>query len=86
MYAMNLLSWALFGLIVGIVANSLEHDTSSKSLPGAILLGIGGAILGGFFANLIFGLDIRGFDLTSFLVAAGGSLFVLSLGRAVKIS
>jgi len=83
---MNLLSWVLFGLIVGIIANSLENDTSSKSLPGAILLGIAGAIFGGFLANLLFGLDIRGFDLTSFLVVAGGSLFVLSLGRAIRVS
>jgi uncharacterized membrane protein YeaQ/YmgE (transglycosylase-associated protein family) len=82
---MNLLSWVLFGLIVGIVANSLESSTSAKSLPGAILLGIGGAILGGFVANLLLGFDIRGFDLTSFLIAAGGSLFVLSLSKAVRV-
>ncbi len=83
---MNLLSWVLFGLIVGIIAHSLEHSTTSKSLPGAILLGIGGAVIGGFLANLLFGLDIRGFDLTSFLIAAGGSLFVLSVSRAVRVT
>jgi uncharacterized membrane protein YeaQ/YmgE (transglycosylase-associated protein family) len=82
---MNLLSWIIFGVIVGIVANSLE-DHGKSSLRGAVLLGIGGAVLGGFLATLLFGISIKGFDLTSFLVAAGGSLFVLSLGQAVRNS
>lgn len=80
---MNLLTWILFGLIVGIIANAIDPQPNKGGLFGAILLGIGGAFLGGFLANLLFGLGVSGFDLTSFLVAVSGSLLLLFAGRAI---
>ena len=86
MYAMNFLSWILFGVIVGIIVHALDEDRATISLPGAIAMGITGALAGGIAGSMLFGSSLRGFDLTSFLIAAGGSLFILSLGRAVKRS
>ena len=83
---MNLLSWIIFGTIVGIIANSLETHTSRNTMLGAVILATFGAILGGFLADLLFGTQTRGFDIASFIVAAGGALFLLSLGRAVRSS
>lgn len=81
---MNLLAWALFGLIVGILAHSFDPSSSHGGVLGAILLGIGGALVGGFLANIIFGIKVSGFNLPSFLIAVAGSLTVLFLGRALR--
>lgn len=80
---MNLLSWILFGAIVGIITHSIQQDRNT-SMPGAITLGIAGAITGGILAIILFQGQMHGFDLTSFILAAGGSLFLLSIGRALK--
>jgi uncharacterized membrane protein YeaQ/YmgE (transglycosylase-associated protein family) len=81
---MNLLSWALFGLIVGIVANAIDPAPNEGGLLGTVLLGVAGALVGGFFANLLFGVAVSGFDLISFIVAVAGSLVVLFGAKALR--
>lgn len=81
---MNILSWLLFGLIVGIVANAIDPEPNRGGVLGSILLGVVGALIGGFLANLIFGITVTGFNLTSFLVAVAGSLLLLFIGRAMR--
>lgn len=81
---MNVLAWILFGVIVGIIVNAADESREDTSFIGASLLGILGATLGGFFANLIFGFGVRGFDLTAFFLAMCGAFLLLSLGKVVK--
>ena len=49
-----------------------------------ILIGIGGAILGGFIASLLGLGTVSGFNLWSFLVAVGGALLLLFGYRQLK--
>lgn len=79
---MNILAWVLFGLIAGVIANMIDPRPAQGGVLGAIVLGIVGALLGGFLANLLFGVGVTGFDLTSFIIAVAGSLLVLMVGRA----
>ena len=81
-YFMNLFTWIVFGLIVGIIADLLDHQPARGGMVGAIVLGVVGAIVGGFLANSLFGLSVSGFDFSSLAIATVGSLIVLSLGRA----
>ena len=81
---MNILSWILFGLVVGIIAHSLDSSAENRGILGSILLGIVGALVGGFLANLIFGITVAGFSITAFLVAVVSSLLLLFLGKAVR--
>lgn len=81
---MNIFSWILFGLVVGIVANSIDSTTTKGGFIGYVLLSIVGALVGGFIANLIFGISITGFNMTAFLVAIAGSLLLLFFGKAVR--
>lgn len=81
---MNVLSWILFGIIVGIVAHAIDPSPNRGGILGTTLLGIVGALVGGFLANLVFGITVTGFNLTSFLVAIAGSLILLLIGRAVR--
>ena len=73
-------------MIVGIIVHTIDEERAATSLPAAMIMGIAGALTGGVIGSMLFGLDLRGFDLTLFIIAAAGSLFLLSLGRAVKRS
>ena len=76
---MNILLWALFGLIAGAIARFLMPGRASGGIILTMVLGIVGAVVGGFLgAQLGFG-DISGFDLRSMLLAVGGGVLVLFL-------
>ena len=79
---MNFFAWILFGLITGLLANIIDPYPAKGGLLGAMLLGIAGAVLGGFLGNMIFGLGVTGFNFPSFAVAVLGSLLLLFVGRA----
>lgn len=51
----NLISWVVFGLIVGAIAKFLTPGNDSNSWLGSIVLGIAGSFVGGFLGNLLFG-------------------------------
>src|SRR5262249_11752124 len=77
--AMNILWWALFGLIAGALAKFVMPGKGPGGIIMTILLGIGGAMGGGLIgSHLGFG-DIDGFDLRSMLLAVGGGVLVLFL-------
>jgi uncharacterized membrane protein YeaQ/YmgE (transglycosylase-associated protein family) len=79
---MNLFTWIVFGLIVGVIANLVDPQPNRGGIIGAVILGVVGAVVGGYLANLLFGLTVTGFDFSSLAIATAGSLIVLLLGRA----
>lgn len=52
------ISWTVFGLIVGAIARLLVPGRQSMSIGATILLGIIGSFVGGFLGSLIFGGEI----------------------------
>lgn len=52
---LNIISWLVFGLIVGAVAKLLIPGYDSHSWINSILLGIAGSFVGGFIAQAIWG-------------------------------
>ena len=83
---MGIISYIIFGLIVGIIANVIDPDESRGGLLGAIVLGILGAVVGGVLGNALFGVGVSGFNISSFLVAVAGALLLLWVGRAFRRS
>ncbi len=81
MLIMNPLSWILLGLITGIGITLTHARPSTDDLVGATLLGISGAIIGGLFASLLLGQDLGGFSIVSLLLAAAGSMMLLSFKK-----
>lgn len=79
----DVLSWIMFGLIVGIIANIIDPRPAAGGILGAIVLGIVGALVGGFLGNLLFGVGVTGFNISSFIVAILGSLLLLFVSRAL---
>ncbi|MDO8488003.1 MAG: GlsB/YeaQ/YmgE family stress response membrane protein [bacterium] len=77
---MEIIYWIVFGLIAGSIANFIA-PSSQGGIVGSIVLGIIGAIVGGYLGQRFFGAGVTGFNVTSFVVAIGGSLLVLFIGR-----
>jgi len=78
---MGILGWILFGLFVGIVAKLLMPGRDPGGFIVTILLGIAGALLGGFLGRAA-GLYREG-DPVGFIMAVLGSIVVLVLYRLV---
>ena len=82
----NILVWALFGLLAGIVAKFLGKQSERSDPMGlvlTILLGIAGAIIGGFVASQLFNWDVNTFSVPGFCVAVAGALLLLFVYRLV---
>lgn len=83
---MGILAYIVFGLIVGVVANLIDPQPAKGGILAAIVLGIVGAVVGGWLGSTIFGVGVSGFNLSSFIVAIIGSLLVLFVGRMLTRS
>lgn len=80
---MGFIGWILFGLIVGSIANALDPRPSRGGLLGSIVLGVVGALVGSFLGSLLLGVDVTGFNISSFLIAVGGAMVLLFVGKAL---
>lgn len=81
---MGWLAWIVFGLIAGIAAKFIMPGRDPGGLIVTILIGIVGALLGGWLATQ-FGLGaVTGFDIKSFIIAVVGSLILLFIYRRFR--
>jgi len=78
---MAVLGWIIFGLVVGVVAKLLTPGRDPGGFIVTVLLGIAGALLGGFL-NRAVGWYREG-DPVGFAVAVVGSIVLLVLYRLV---
>lgn len=75
---MGFFGFLLLGLIVGAIAKLILPGKQGGGWLITLLLGVVGAIVGGWLGGLLFGADLGGFfDLTTWLLAIGGSIVVL---------
>ena len=80
---MGLLSWVVFGLVTGAIARFFVPGSGVYGLVVTAVLGVVGALVGGFIgAQLGIG-GIDGFDLRSIAIAVGGSIILLLGYRAL---
>lgn len=76
---MGLLLWIIFGALVGWIASMVMGTNSEQGGLGNIAVGIVGAILGGFAAQLLGLRGITGFNLGSFLIALAGAISLIMI-------
>jgi uncharacterized membrane protein YeaQ/YmgE (transglycosylase-associated protein family) len=77
---MSIFAWIVLGLIAGWLAGQFMRG--GYGLVGDVVLGIVGAIVGGFLSGLILGRDmVTGFNLESVLVALLGAVVLIALSR-----
>ena len=81
---MGIISWIILGLVVGVIAKFLMPGKDPGGIFITILLGIAGAIGGGFISSALGFGQVTGFDLRSLIIAVGGAIILLIIYRAVK--
>ena len=73
---MTLLAWVVVGAVAGFLASEIMGTREGLILM--VVLGIVGAIVGGWIASDVFKIaDVTGINLTSILVALGGAVVVI---------
>jgi uncharacterized membrane protein YeaQ/YmgE (transglycosylase-associated protein family) len=75
---MSILAWVLLGLIAGFIASKLVNRNGGN-LVVDLVLGIVGAVVGGFVFNQFGSSGVSGFNLYSLLVATIGAVIVLAI-------
>ena len=81
---MGLLSWIVMGLLAGALARFLLPGRDALGCITTSLVGIVGAVVGGFVATkLVFG-GFQGFDIYSLIIATLGAILFLLLVRLLR--
>jgi uncharacterized membrane protein YeaQ/YmgE (transglycosylase-associated protein family) len=81
---MGVLSWIVFGLIAGLIAKFLMPGRDPGGFIITILLGVAGAVVGGWIGHSLGFGEVTGFDFRSFLIAVVGALVLLFVYRLLK--
>lgn len=81
---MGIVTWIVLGLVAGVVAKILMPGRDPGGLIITIVLGIAGAVVGGFVGTRLGFGQVSGFDLRSLAIAVGGAMLLLFLHRLLK--
>ena len=79
---MGILAWIILGLIAGAIAKAIMPGRDPGGFIVTALIGIVGAVIGGFLGNMIFGIGgVSGVDIRSILISVVGALVLLWIYR-----
>jgi uncharacterized membrane protein YeaQ/YmgE (transglycosylase-associated protein family) len=81
---MGFLGWIVLGLIAGAIAKLIMPGDDPGGIIVTMLLGIVGAVIGGFLGSRFFGIGLETFwNLQTWIVAIIGSLILLGIYRLI---
>jgi uncharacterized membrane protein YeaQ/YmgE (transglycosylase-associated protein family) len=80
--AMSFIAWIVLGLIAGFIGSKLVNHTG-EGLIRDVLLGVVGAIIGGYLFNVFGASGVTGLNLYSLLVAVVGAVVFLIVYHAL---
>jgi uncharacterized membrane protein YeaQ/YmgE (transglycosylase-associated protein family) len=78
----GIIGWVVLGLIAGFIASRIVN-AAGEGLLLDIVLGIVGAVVGGFIFNAFGAVGVTGFNVYSMIVAIVGAIVVLWLYHAL---
>ncbi|MEX0747021.1 MAG: GlsB/YeaQ/YmgE family stress response membrane protein [Rhodothermales bacterium] len=81
---MGILAWILFGLIAGVLAKWIMPGPDPGGIFVTILLGVAGALVGGFIGSLLGFGGVTGFTFGSFVTAVLGAILLLWIYRRMR--
>ena len=79
---MTIIAWIVLGLVAGWLAGQVMKG-GGYGVVGDVVLGIVGALVGGFLTGLVLGRDmVSGFNIESIVVAFIGAVILIAVSRA----
>ena len=79
---MSILAWILLGLVAGFIGSKIVNKTG-EGLVVDIILGVVGAVAGGFIFSMFGAAGVTGLNLYSLLVAVVGAVVLLVAYHAI---
>ena len=79
---MSILGWIILGGLAGWIASALTGMRDGCIMN--VIIGIVGALIGGFVFSLIGGAPVTGFNLWGLFVAVVGAVILILVVRAVR--
>ena len=82
---MNIIAWIILGALAGWIASMIMKTNEEQGAMGNIIVGIIGALIGGFAVTALTGKNVMDdFGVTSLFVAIIGSVVLLGVLKAVR--
>ena len=81
---MGILTWIVLSLVAGLITKFVMPDNDPGGILITILVGIVGAVIGGFIASTVGLGAVSGFNITSIIIAAVGAFALLFALRLLK--
>ena len=81
---MGIIAWIVFGLLAGWVAKLLMPGRDPQGCIITMVIGVLGAVIGGFIGSWLGFGAVTGFNLKSFLIAVVGAVLLLALYHLVR--
>ena len=83
---MDIIMWLIVGGLAGWIASMIMKTDAQLGALANIVVGIIGALIGGFLARTLFGesVDPNGFNVMSILTAVVGAVILLAILKAVR--
>ncbi len=75
----SILAWIVFGGLAGWIASIIMRTNQEQGAAGNVIVGIIGAILGGYLMQALGGSGATGFNFYSLLVAILGAVVLLAI-------
>lgn len=82
---MGIILWVIFGAIAGWLASIIMKTDAQQGAVANILVGIAGALIGGFIFSLFGGGGVSGFNIGSLLVALVGAIVLIAILKALNV-
>lgn len=80
---MGIIAWIILGLLAGWIASKIMTGGGS-GLVMNLVLGVLGAVVGGFLIGILGGRGVTGFNLWSLIVAVLGAMVVIWVAGKVR--
>lgn len=81
---MGIILWIVFGALVGWTASLIMKTDAQQGALQNIVVGIVGAVLGGFIMSFVDKSGVNGFNLYSFLVALLGAVVLIAIVKTFQ--
>lgn len=81
---MGIILWIIFGALVGWIASKIMNTDAQQGAGMNIIVGIIGAVVGGFLMNMLGYGGVDGFNIYSFIVALLGAVVLIAIVKAFR--